>query len=857
MLRSLVLVLFVLVFAGSALAPPQSITALAPFEIVAEGFASLRGVVVDEDGRIYVTDREAGTVTRVGPDGRRVVARHLRRPVGLALDAHGQLLVAEEDAGRILRLDRGGPTPIARGIERPRWLAVSEQGTVYIAARRRARDLDAVPDEESVDPRTILALATDGALSVFLDGLDALQGLVTGPDAVYAATNGLRGASRRQGDVVYRIAVQPDGSAGAVTAVTRRDALERPTGLALDRLGGLYITAAEATIAGRASRGAIAKVRSDGGTSTFAANLEDPRGLALDSRGHLYVADGAAGRVVRFIAPAAPFITRGSQVTNRPAVTIIGSTVPHARIDVVPVDGMGPLATTSTVTGPFSVSVPLAPNATNHLEVFATAARGHGLTAAPAEASVLHDAFGPVPEILAPVAGAFVRGAVEVRAVAADPGSGLASLGARASGRELHGAVVPSLPATAATLTATWDTTSAADGAHGLSASAADRAGNTVTIDRLVIVDNTPPETEIIGGPSGTTSEVIPTFAFTGRDNLTPTTGLRFAWRLDEGPLSAFSSATTVTLTGLAAGSHVLEVRARDQAGNDDPTPAWRSFVVGAPSVSLAITSPASGASVSAGTVLVRGTVGGGLDVGVSVNGVAALLHDGQWAVEVPTIAGDNVVTAIARSASGVEESASIIVHSTEAGPGIVLRPEPASGVAPLEVVWRVSGRTSRPIVHFELDEHGDGTYGPPITVLDGTRSLYHLPGLRIAAVRATDDQGNVHTARAVVQLDDPLTAATRFQSLWAGFRARLQAADLPGALAYLSPALRGRLGPIFQQLTADLPIIATGLGSIELIDQVERLAEAALVQVEDGVSRLYFVYFRRDNRGQWLIQEM
>jgi sugar lactone lactonase YvrE len=96
MLRSLVLALFVLVFAGSALAPPQSITALAPFEIVADGFASLRGIVADEDGRIYVADRQAGTVTRIGPDGARVVARRLQRPVGLAVDAHGQLLVAEE-----------------------------------------------------------------------------------------------------------------------------------------------------------------------------------------------------------------------------------------------------------------------------------------------------------------------------------------------------------------------------------------------------------------------------------------------------------------------------------------------------------------------------------------------------------------------------------------------------------------------------------------------------------------------------------------------------------------------------------------------------------------------------------------
>ena len=52
-------------------------------------------------------------------------------------------------------------------------------------------------------------------------------------------------------------------------------------------------------------------------------------------------------------------------------------------------------------------------------------------------------------------------------------------------------------------------------------------------------------------------------------------------------------------------------------------------------------------------------------------------------------------------------------------------------------------------------------------------------------------------------------------------------------------------------------PAIAASLPSIDLIDQVGDLAEAALIQVEDGSPLLYFVYFRRDNRGRWLIQEM
>ncbi|MEM1507850.1 MAG: post-COAP-1 domain-containing protein [Candidatus Bathyarchaeia archaeon] len=43
---------------------------------------------------------------------------------------------------------------------------------------------------------------------------------------------------------------------------------------------------------------------------------------------------------------------------------------------------------------------------------------------------------------------------------------------------------------------------------------------------------------------------------------------------------SAFSSATSITLTGLGEGSHTFEVKAKDQAENEDPTPASQTFSV-------------------------------------------------------------------------------------------------------------------------------------------------------------------------------------------------------------------------------------------------------------------------------------
>lgn len=853
--QALAAALLLTILAGSVPAPSPSISALAPFEVVADGFGSLRGLAIDADDRVYVADRDTGTVTRLDQGAPRIVARRLERPVGIAIDALGHLLVAEERAGRVVRLDASGPTPIVQGIKQPRWLA-SDGRTLYISARRLTRGTDPEPDDESIEPETILALGADGTLTVFADGFDHLQGLAVREGVVYAATTGVRGAHREDG-VVYRIPVRADGRAGPMVPLTPRAGFERPIGIAIDRLGALYVSAPAARVDAQRSQQTIVKLPTNGDGSLFAARLDSPRGLAFDSHGNLYVADGGAGRILRFLAPAAPTLAAVPRFTNRTPLPISGTTVPNARLDVF-VDALSvPIASLAGSSGAFTSSIPLSVNGETDLDVFATASRGDGLTSVATEASVIHDSTGPSLVFQSPLAVSFVRGTVQVRAQASDGGSQIASLVLSAAGQTLGTSVTPSLPSLTATATASWSTTAVADGTQTLSVVAIDRAGNTATSNQAVIVDNTPPTTEIISGPSATTSQPIAVFAFTGADNLTPSSSLRFAWTLDGGPPSEFSAAATVTLGPLPPGLHAFEVRARDLAGNEDATPARREFVVAA-AAGITISEPGAGEAVTLGTLLVRGTANAGpTDVGVSVNGFAALISGSQWAVEVPTQAGTNVLTAVAVFGDGTEATTSVTVTASEAEPTLTMRAEPAGGLAPLSVAWRIASRAPRPLVSYELDPTGSGAYGAPVASLEGTESIYSTPGLMFPTLRATDDLGQVYIARTIVQVDDPSTATARFKSLWSSFTTRLQAGDHTGALAHLTPGLRPQFTALFQLLAPDLPGIATGFPSIELIDQVGDLAEAALVQIEQGTPILYFIYFRRDNRGRWLIQEM
>jgi Ca2+-binding RTX toxin-like protein len=123
-----------------------------------------------------------------------------------------------------------------------------------------------------------------------------------------------------------------------------------------------------------------------------------------------------------------------------------------------------------------------------------------------------------------------------------------------------------------------YTTAALTPGQHTFSVLAIDPAGNadlssasrTFTVTG---VDTTPPDTTITSGPAGSTNDNTPTFGFTSTE-----AGSTFECSIDNGPFAACDSPhTTAALSG---GQHTSAVRAKDPAGNTDPTPATRTFTV-------------------------------------------------------------------------------------------------------------------------------------------------------------------------------------------------------------------------------------------------------------------------------------
>ena len=115
-------------------------------------------------------------------------------------------------------------------------------------------------------------------------------------------------------------------------------------------------------------------------------------------------------------------------------------------------------------------------------------------------------------------------------------------------------------------------------GQHTFAVRAADAFGNTDATPAAatwVVLDTTPPDTTITAGPTGTTTSHSASVSFSAGETAS------FECSLDGTAWASCSSPQWYP--SLADGPHTFQVRAIDAAGNVDPTPASRSWMVVSP----------------------------------------------------------------------------------------------------------------------------------------------------------------------------------------------------------------------------------------------------------------------------------
>jgi uncharacterized protein (TIGR03437 family) len=271
----------------------------------------------------------SGTLTRIAGNGRSgylgdggaAVAAQLEYPAGIAIDAGGNVYVADRDAAVIRRISSSGAISTYAGtgtagysgdgglaasaqLSGPLGLAVDTNGNLYVAdtGNNVVRRISA--------NGTISTVAGNGVAGFTADGIQATVGSLNEPEGV---------------------AVDRIGNLYIADTVNNRVRMVSPAGV----IGTVAGTGFSAVYGSIWDETGVSTTTGDGGPATSAA-IVLPTDVALDAAGNLYIADYGNGRI--------------RQVLKGTIDTLAGA------LDGIPLE-VGQLAVSEELSGPTGLAV--------------------------------------------------------------------------------------------------------------------------------------------------------------------------------------------------------------------------------------------------------------------------------------------------------------------------------------------------------------------------------------------------------------------------------------------------------------------------------------------------------------------
>lgn len=367
-----------------------------------------------------------------------------------------------------------------------------------------------------------------------------------------------------------------------------------------------------------------------------------------------------------------------------------------------------------------------------------------------------NDTKAPTVALTAPASGAFVRGSVAFAATATD-NNGVVGVQFKLDGANLD------VEDSSAPYGITWNSTTASNGHHTLTAVVRDENGNMATAAPVtVFVDNAPPAVAVTAPASGGLLTSGITLSATATDNVA-VAGVQF--KLDGVAIGAELTAAPYTLTWDSAtaadGSHAITAVARDTLGNT-ATSAAVAVTTDNLAPTVVLTAPADGALVGGSAVALTAIAGdlvGVAGVQFQVDGIDVGSEDTAAPYGVAwdstgTVSGTHTLTAVARD--GVDHtttSVPITVTVDNVAPVVaVTAPSNGATVSGNSVSLTATASDNLAIVgvQFKLDgvnlgaEDTTAPYGVAwnsTTAANGTHALTAV---------ARDTAGNTATAPAV-----------------------------------------------------------------------------------------------------------
>ncbi|MFH1672416.1 MAG: hypothetical protein ABIF87_03175 [Pseudomonadota bacterium] len=276
--------------------------------------------------------------------------------------------------------------------------------------------------------------------------------------------------------------------------------------------------------------------------------------------------------------------------------------------------------------------------------------------------------------------------------------------------------------------------------------------------------------------------------------------------------------------------------------------------------ITLNITSPNNGDTISRPDIMVEGTITNttGNETGVTINGVVAIVYGNQFVENrVPLQEGENTITATATDTDGKTASALITVYAETTGDYIELTAHTQSGISSLETTLRVQGS-------FSFTESSLSYTGPgDVEFLQSSAEEYEVrltaEGTYYFTAEATDGQGNTHTDTIAIVVLNRAELDTLLKAKWDGMKIALINNNIEGALNYFHESSKEHYQKIFRLVIDRLPDIASAMRDIELIYLEDKVAKYRIRKEEEIQGQTYdityYIYFVKDLNGLWKIE--
>ncbi len=324
-------------------------------------------------------------------------------------------------------------------------------------------------------------------------------------------------------------------------------------------------------------------------------------------------------------------------------------------------------------------------------------------------------------------------------------------------------------------------------------------------------------------------------------------------------------SGATVTATVNANGGFTAQIAA--QLGDNlslvvrnptgDPSPPT---VIG--TLTVAITQPTSGDTVTGNTVIISGTFGAPHNSVIAINGVVPAVYGNQFSATLALSPGVNTFTATVTTPDGHTASQAVSVTAVSAGSyPVEVSVSPDHGMAPLTVTFNITNNTGQPLARTQID-YGDGNVGYDSARLGlpadkPVSSVYYSSWIYPAKVTVTDAQGHVYVFNHVVTVNDVYDMDPMLRGIYNSMLDHLRVGDITGALASVTGGVHDKYQAVFNTLKTSLPTIVDQLGTIQDGSIGSEMAEYVLVRQESGQPRAYYLYFLRGEDGVWRIDGM